>query len=62
MKEGSYRVVLNTDSSAFGGNDLTDDSVEHFTMSDKLYARQHKGWLQLYIPARTAMVLTLKTD
>ncbi|MBR1379591.1 MAG: alpha amylase C-terminal domain-containing protein [Bacteroidaceae bacterium] len=62
VKEGSYRVVLNTDSSAFGGNDLTDDSVEHFTMSDKLYARQHKGWLQLYIPARTAMVLTLKTD
>ena len=62
VKEGSYRVVLNTDSSAFGGNDLTDDSVEHFTMSDKLYARQHKGWLQLYIPARTAMVLRRKTE
>ena len=57
VKEGSYRVVLNTDSSAYGGNDLTDDSIEHFTMSDKLYARQHKGWLQLYLPARTAVVL-----
>ena len=60
VKEGSYRVVLNTDSSAFGGNNLTDDTIEHFTMSDQLYARQHKGWLQLYIPARTAMVLKIQ--
>ena len=57
VKEGSYRVVLNTDSDAFGGNNLTDDSVEHFTISDSLYAKQHKGWLKLYIPARTAVVL-----
>jgi len=57
VKEGSYRVVLNTDSDAFGGNNLTDDSLEHFTTSDPLYAKQHKGWLKLYIPARTAVVL-----
>jgi 1,4-alpha-glucan branching enzyme len=57
VKEGSYRVVLNTDSDAFGGNNLTDDSVEHFTTPDPLYTKQHKGWLQLYIPARTAVVL-----
>ena len=57
VKEGSYRVVLNTDSDAFGGNNLTDDSVEHFTISDSLYAKQHKSWLKLYIPARTAVVL-----
>ena len=57
VKEGSYRVVLNTDSDAFGGNNLTDDSVEHFTISDSLYVKQHKGWLKLYIPARTAVVL-----
>jgi len=57
VKEGSYKVVLNTDAGAFGGNDLTDDTIEHFTTPDKLYNKQHKGWLKLYIPARTAVVL-----
>ena len=57
VKEGSYKVVLNTDSSAYGGNNLTDDTIEHFTISDALYTKQHKGWLKLYIPARTAVVL-----
>ena len=57
VKEGSYRVVLNSDSSAFGGNDLTDDTIEHLTSPDSLYAKEHKGWLKLYIPARTAVVL-----
>ena len=57
VPEGSYKVVLNTDSSSFGGNDLTDDTVEHFTNFDPLYKKAHKGWLQLYIPARSAVVL-----
>ena len=57
VKEGSYKVVLNTDSGAFGGYNLTDDTIEHFTTPDALYAKQHKGWLKLYIPARTAVVL-----
>ncbi len=60
VKEGSYEIVLNTDSSAFGGNNLNDDSIEHFTTSDILYAKQHKGWLQLYLPARSAIVLKKK--
>ena len=55
--EGSYRVVLNTDDPLYGGNGLTDDSVEHFTQPDPLYAPDGKGWLKLYLPARTAMVL-----
>ncbi|MBO4563906.1 MAG: alpha amylase C-terminal domain-containing protein [Bacteroidaceae bacterium] len=57
VKEGSYKVVLNTDSSAYGGNNLTDDTIEHFTIPDALYTKQHKGWLKLYVPARTAVVL-----
>jgi len=57
VKEGTYKVVLNTDSSAFGGNDLNDDTIEHFTNTDVLYAKQHKGWLKLYLPARSAVVL-----
>ncbi|MBP5478726.1 MAG: alpha amylase C-terminal domain-containing protein [Bacteroidaceae bacterium] len=55
--EGSYDVVLNTDNSDFGGNNLTDDSVRHFTIHDPLYEKDKKGWLKLYIPARCAMVL-----
>jgi 1,4-alpha-glucan branching enzyme len=55
--EGKYKVVLNTDSHLYGGNDLMDESVEHFTVHDELYAKDGKGWLKLYIPARTAFVL-----
>ena len=57
VKEGKYEVVLNTDDKAYGGFGLTDDTVEHFTMHDDLYHKQRKGWLKLYIPARTAVVL-----
>lgn len=54
---GSYKVVLNTDSKAFGGNGLNDDTIEHLTIHDELYEKEHKEWLKLYIPARCAMVL-----
>ena len=57
---GAYEVVLNTDSTALGGNGLADDSVTHFTTSDPLYQREKKEWLKLYIPARTAVVLRKK--
>ena len=57
VPEGAYDVVLNTDSKAFGGNDLADDSVRHFTNYDPIYEKDHKGWLKLYIPARSAVVL-----
>ena len=29
----------------------------HYTNFDPLYAPQDKGWLSLYLPARTACVL-----
>ncbi len=54
---GEYEVVLNTDAPKFGGNGLADDSVHHFTNFDQLYAKEHKEWLKLYIPARSAVVL-----
>ena len=54
---GSYDVVLNTDDKAFGGNGLTDDTITHLTSYDPLYVNEHKEWLKLYIPARTAVVL-----
>ena len=55
--EGEYVVVLNTDDKRFGGNGLSDDTVAHFTHYDALYKKDNKGWLKLYIPARTAFVL-----
>ena len=55
--EGKYQVVLNTDAPEFAGFGLSDDSVEHFTQPDKLYQKDGKGWLKLYLPARSAVVL-----
>lgn len=57
VKKGAYRVVLNTDHPDFGGNGLTDDSIVHFTNYDPILETDDKGWLQLYIPARSAVVL-----
>lgn len=53
---GSYKVVLNTDNPKFDGNGLIDETIEHFTQptQDDIYGKE---WLQLYIPARSAMVL-----
>ena len=54
---GSYDVVLNTDAKEFGGNGLADDTITHTTNYDPLYVADHKEWLKLYIPARSAVVL-----
>ena len=56
---GKYKVVLNTDAKEFAGFGLADDSVEHFTMPDDGFLGEGKGWLQLYLPARSAVVLEL---
>ena len=57
VPEGKYKVVLNTDAKEFAGFGLADDSVEHFTNYDPLYEKDGKGWLKLYLPARSAVVL-----
>jgi 1,4-alpha-glucan branching enzyme len=57
VPEGKYKVVLNTDAKEFAGFGLSDDNVEHFTMHDELYAKDGKGWLKMYLPARSAVVL-----
>lgn len=55
--QGKYKVILDTDDSIYGGNSLVNHSIEHFTEEDELYKKDEKGWLKLYIPARTAFVL-----
>ena len=62
VPEGEYEVVLNTDAKVYGGNGLADDSVKHLTNFDPLLARDHKGWLKLYIPARSAVVLKKREE
>jgi 1,4-alpha-glucan branching enzyme len=54
---GKYKVVLNTDAEEFAGFGLSDDTVEHFTTPDEGYLGKDKGWLRLYLPARSAVVL-----
>ena len=51
------KVVLNTDSWEYGGFGFVDEKVKHITLSDPLYEKDGKGWLKLYIPARSALVL-----
>ena len=57
---GKYKVVLNTDAKEFAGFGLSDDTVEHFTTPDDGYLQEGMGWLQLYLPARSAVVLQLE--
>ena len=57
VPEGRYDYMLNTDDTCFGGNGLNDDTIPHLTNWDAQLARDGKGWLQLYLPARSACVL-----
>jgi len=52
---GKYKIVLNTDSGRFGGNDLVDEEISYYTMPSGSVESQH--FLRLYLPARTALVL-----
>lgn len=58
--EGEYAVVLDTDDKQFGGYGNVDDKQTHLTKHEPLYAEEHKGWLMLYLPARSAQVLKMK--
>ena len=60
VSNGTYNVVLNTDSWEYGGFGFVDENVKHITLADPLYEKDGKGWLKLYIPARSALVLRKK--
>lgn len=55
MKEGKYRVVLDSDAEEFGGHCRLDHSVEH--VSEPVSADGHYHSINLYLPNRTALVL-----
>lgn len=54
---GKYEVVLTTDDTEFGGNALVDKSIPHFTIHDPEFNFDGRGWISLYLPARTAIIL-----
>jgi 1,4-alpha-glucan branching enzyme len=52
---GKYKIVLNTDSGRFGGNDLVDEQISYYTLPSAGITSQH--YLKMYLPARTVLVL-----
>ena len=58
VPSGKYKIILNTDHPDFGGFGLIDDSISYSTIPDPLYKSEKKEWLKLYLPARTAIILT----
>lgn len=51
---GKYKIMLNTDSGRFGGNDLVDEEISYYTHPVAGITSQH--YLKLYLPARSALV------
>jgi 1,4-alpha-glucan branching enzyme len=54
QQAGTYRIVINTDSSAFGGHDNVNEDTRFFTTDFAWNGRDN--FVQVYIPSRTAIV------
>ena len=54
---GKYKAVLDTDWDEFGGHSRNDRNAEYFSKPEPWQERPN--FIQLYIPARTAMVFTV---
>ncbi len=50
---GDYKLILNSDSSVFGGHNLVDETVKYFTQYDETEGRH---FLKVYVPNRAALV------
>jgi 1,4-alpha-glucan branching enzyme len=62
VKAGTYQYLLNTDDIKFGGKGFNDDTLKHLTIYDRELAKDGKGWLKLYLPARSACILRMIKD
>ncbi len=54
---GRYQMIFNSDDPLFGGKGRLDPGQVHFTLFDPVHGSK-KNSLSLYLPSRTAMVLT----
>jgi len=50
---GKYKLVLNSDSPAFGGHNRVDETVKYFTQYNETEGRH---FLKDYVPNRSALV------
>jgi len=50
---GEYKLILNSDSQAFGGHHRIDENVKYFTQYNETEGRH---FLKVYVPNRTALV------
>ena len=57
---GEYHGVIDSDNARYGGYGNVDEGVNHLTQPDPLYDSAGLGWLKLYIPARSALILRLQ--
>ena len=55
LEPSKYKIVLNTDSGCFGGNDMVDEDIAYYTLP--VVEADSRHFLKLYLPARTALVL-----
>ena len=65
VPEGTYSIILDTDSKRFGGYDQVDSSLTYVTRSAEkttTAACPALAQLQLYLPSRTALVLKRNKD
>jgi 1,4-alpha-glucan branching enzyme len=53
---GKYRVVLNTDSERFGGQNRIDEAQTYVSFPEAWYGREN--YIQVYIPCRVALILS----
>jgi 1,4-alpha-glucan branching enzyme len=58
---GTYKIILNTDRSEYGGHGLIDESKTTFFTTD-LEWNGRKNYIEVYLPARTGLVLALESD
>lgn len=61
VKKGEYNLVLNSDDPQFGGFGNVSGDAPYYTQDDPMYDADGKGWLKLYIPARTVLVFKRNT-
>ena len=55
-KDTTYKLVLDSDDPKYGGFGNVSADAPYQTQPDPLYAADHKGWLKLYLPARSVLV------
>ncbi|KAG0690528.1 alpha-1,4-glucan branching enzyme [Pichia californica] len=58
---GTYRIILNTDRIKYGGHGTIDESKSVFFTTD-LEWNGRKNFIEIYLPARTALVLALEQE